>query len=342
MQANKSQKKIINEALKYWENEGIIDDAQSKRMKDSVKLQSFDWKNLAVYSFVIAVVSIVVAILSVLADEKMMELIDSLMNAGNMARIALFGLLSVLSFWLGLRRRAKKPLQSISNESLFLLGIFFSGLSLFYFGETLKLADESYVYLILIGGVLYLGLGYYFPSKITWLVGLLVLAVWYGAETKHLANGESHFLGMNMPLRFVFFTVLLLAFAYLMRRYKPLKPFANITYISGLFGLFFSFWILSVTGNYGSYDEWEKIAQIELWGYSVLLAAACLSAIYFGLKTGNNLSREFGIVFLILGIYTRYVEFLWDKMHPSIFFAVLAISFWFLGKKAEQIWKFGK
>ncbi|PYM49677.1 MAG: hypothetical protein DME14_08055 [Candidatus Rokuibacteriota bacterium] len=40
--------------------------------------------------------------------------------------------------------------------------------------------------------------------------------------------------------------------------------------------------------------------------------------------------------------YTRFFEYFWDSLHKAVFFAVLAVSFWYLGRKAEAIWHIGQ
>lgn len=63
-----------------------------------------------------------------------------------------------------------------------------------------------------------------------------------------------------------------------------------------------------------------------------------LGFMIYGLKGKDALAREFGITFLLINIYTRYVEYLWDITDKAVFFGVLAISFWLIGRKAEKIW----
>ncbi len=49
--------------------------------------------------------------------------------------------------------------------------------------------------------------------------------------------------------------------------------------------------------------------------------------------------RDMVLLFLILNLYTRYFEYLWDVTNKGIFFAIMALSFWLIGKKLEQIRK---
>jgi hypothetical protein len=50
------------------------------------------------------------------------------------------------------------------------------------------------------------------------------------------------------------------------------------------------------------------------------------------------MTRGFGITFIFINLYTRFFEYFWEGTHKAIFFAILAISFWYLGSRAEKIW----
>ena len=65
---------------------------------------------------------------------------------------------------------------------------------------------------------------------------------------------------------------------------------------------------------------------------------ASVAAVYAGLRWDDVVARGFGISFFLLGIYTLYFSLLWDVMHVGLFFFILAVSFWLLGRKAEKIW----
>jgi len=40
----------------------------------------------------------------------------------------------------------------------------------------------------------------------------------------------------------------------------------------------------------------------------------------------------------LINLYSRYFEYLWDITDKTIFFSILALSFWMIGRKAEKIW----
>jgi len=93
--------------------------------------------------------------------------------------------------------------------------------------------------------------------------------------------------------------------------------------------------------NFGDINAWSKVKQIELLHWSALAVVCCMVAIYIGIKFNDTLSRSFGITFLLINFYTRYFEYFWDSSHKTIFFALLALSFWALGSHAEKLWRIG-
>jgi hypothetical protein len=98
---------------------------------------------------------------------------------------------------------------------------------------------------------------------------------------------------------------------------------------------------MSIFGNYGDMHAWEKVKQIELFHWSLLFGLAAVASIYHGIKEDDGMTRGFGITFLFINLYTRFFEYFWNSTHKAIFFAILAVSFWYLGSRAEKIWNLG-
>ncbi|HTM98793.1 MAG TPA: hypothetical protein VL088_08635, partial [Pedobacter sp.] len=111
-----------------------------------------------------------------------------------------------------------------------------------------------------------------------------------------------------------------------------------VTYVAGMIYLFSSLWLLSVFGNFANLEEWYAVRQLSLFYWGILSAAICMLSTWYGLKNRDEIAREFGITFLFINLYTRYFEYFWDSWHKALFFSVLAISFWLIGRKAEKIW----
>ena len=88
--------------------------------------------------------------------------------------------------------------------------------------------------------------------------------------------------------------------------------------------------------------HWEQVKQIELFHWSILFGLVACGAIYHGLKYDNGITKGFGLTFLFINLYTRFFELFWNSLHKAIIFALLGISFWYLGTKAEKIWNLGR
>ena len=148
----------------------------------------------------------------------------------------------------------------------------------------------------------------------------------------------AYYLGMNYPLRFVIFGAALTAASSLFTVKLGRQDFVKPTRVMGLLYLFIALWILSIFGNYGEIESWYRVRQIELFHWSLLFGLVSFLAILHGIKFDDAMMRGFGLTFLFINLYTRYFEYFWDALHKAVFFALLAISFWFLGSRAERIW----
>ena len=56
MKLNKSQGDLLKRVIERWEADGTIDVSTADRLKGSYTVRSFEWKELAKYSFWIAIV----------------------------------------------------------------------------------------------------------------------------------------------------------------------------------------------------------------------------------------------------------------------------------------------
>lgn len=110
-----------------------------------------------------------------------------------------------------------------------------------------------------------------------------------GTETGYVSGWGAYYLGMNYPLRFVVFGLVLAAASYVFSKVPVRNDFIKPTRVMGLLYLFIALWIMSIFGNYGDIHAWQRAKQIELF-------------------------------------------------HWALFFSLLAVSFWLIGTRAEQIW----
>ncbi len=343
---------IVTRSIDRWRDSGVIDDETSTRLTASVSIAPFDWQRAARYAFITAISCLVIAVGAVLADEVLMELLMRIFNAPAAVKCAFFAVVSAVIFWCGLFLRKKHPHRVYGNESVFFLGVLALAAAIFFLGVAIDTGTGHYSVLFLIASVLYALLGLWFPSVLVWVFGLLSLGAWMGTETGYVSGYGMYFLGMNYPLRFVIFggalTLLGIAGQHTSGRLDGSTVKARLmsmspqTKVIGLLNLFIALWIMSIFGNYGDMTQWERARQYELFRWSLLFGAASIAAIWYGLKHDDGVLRGFGLTFLFINFYTRFFEYFWDSIHKAIFFAVLAVSFWYIGSRAEAIWHFGK
>ena len=202
----------------------------------------------------------------------------------------------------------------------------------------MELIQKDFSWLLLFSYIIYAALGYFCQSKLIWLFALLALGGWFGAETGYSSGWGYYYLGMNYPLRFVLFGGVLTFIAFMISNERRFANLAQVTLVMGLLYLFIALWILSILGNLDTFNAWSNVKQIELFHWSLIFAIVAGAMVYHGLRYDNLTTKGFGIVFLLINLYTRFFEYFWNGTHKAIFFALLGLSFWFLGRHAEKLW----
>ncbi|WP_375578285.1 hypothetical protein ABWH96_14760 [Marivirga tractuosa] len=337
MQISKKEKETITKALSYWENSGLIEAQKASELDKSIKIKAFNWQSLAYYSFLFAVVSLLIAVISIFADKALLDLIDSLISTSYITKSITFLALSALFFWFDYRYNLKKIRKKYSKEVFAFLGCIFLAISTGFISFIFGMGENPGVFILGLA-LLYFILAVFRNKELLWLFGITALVIAFGAITHNLGKDNYLFIGMNFPLRFTIFGALILLATYLIKNFQKLKPFVEPTYWSGLIIFFMSLWFLTIFGNYNSYEKWLEIRQYYLWWYSLLLLLASFGAIIIGIKKEDTLLKNIGISFIFLNLYTRYFEYFWDELHKALFFGIIAVTFWLIGKKAEKIW----
>ncbi len=338
MLLNKKRYNLVSKVIETWQDEEIISSEESKKLKDSIELSKFDWKRLAKYSFWIAGISLVISIFAMLADEVIMEFIKQMFRLPAISKFLLFSLCSAVFYYVGFYRKKSKPHKVFTNEFLLFIGAILTGGAVAFLGIALDTGSGHYSVLILLASLVYLGVGAFFPSAPMWVLGLISLGSWFGTETGYISGWGAYFLGMNFPLRFILFGLVLLVFSFLFKR-TAFSYISKSTYIMGLLNLFIALWIMSIFGNYGDMGTWHAASIAERFFWSLLFGGVAIGSIIWGLKNDDGVARGFGITFLFINLYTKYFEYFWNVSHKAIFFAILAISFWFVGRYSEKVFE---
>lgn len=336
---DKHEQETIENALKHWQDSHLIDEDTAKRLRDSYEVRGFDWRRLAQYSFWIALSCIVLAFISLFIDKEVLHLIGQLYETPNTVIFAICAVLSFCFYYAGYRNKEKHPEKIFSNESLMLLGVFATATAVGYLGKIIQKDNGAYSLLFLTSVVIYSVLAVKLSSKTIWAFMLIALGIWFATETAYHSHWGFKFWGMNYPLRFSLFGAALTAFTrFFHHRWRVISPFQQLSYIMGVLYLFISLWLLSIFGNYSDLDKWADTKQYHILYWGILSTAIAILFAWYGLKKNDTIAREFGITFLFINLYTRFFEYLWGNMNRAIFFALLALSFWLIGRKAEQIW----
>lgn len=341
MKLSKKNAAIVRKTLNGWANEGVIPEEEYQRLINHIDIQPFDWRRLAGYAFLAALASLVIAIGSLMADTFLLAWISQFFRFEPPVRVIVTGVLAALFYAWGFRRRRQDPSKIYSNEAILFLGVIMTAAAIGQLGLWLDNGSGRYSVLLLLGTLIYGVVGWLGRSPLVWLFALLSLGNAFGAETGYASGWGAYWLGMNFPLRFIAFGLLLCAAALALQPQLAIRRLDRVSQAMGLLYLFIALWILSIFGNYGDIEHWYQTRQIELMHWSLLFAIAAGAAIWLGLKRDDAMLRGFGLTFLAINLYTRFFEFFWDAMPKTLFFLLLGISLWLLGRHAERIWQLG-
>ena len=335
---NKHEIETVESAIKHWQEEGLLDDHKAVELTNSLERKSFEWGMLAKYAFWIALGSLILSVVSLFADDALRKFVESFYDTPNIVFCIFFALLAALFYFLGFRNKRKSPDNTFSSETLMLAGAFSTAASVGFLGTILDRQTSHYTISFLLSIIIYGVLAVKLNSKLLWVFTLVALGIWFATETAYHSDWGFKFWGMNYPLRFTIFGFLITAFAiWGQPKIKILSAYGSTSYVVGLLYSKISLWMLSIFGNYSDFVAWTLIRQYEIFYWGLLSIALSLALCVYGLKTKDYVSRDIGFVFFILNLYTRFVEYLWDNINRTIFFLILAISFWLVGRWAEKI-----
>ncbi|MFY9997360.1 MAG: DUF2157 domain-containing protein [Leclercia sp.] len=340
MNVTRKQERTIRRALAEWEQEGALSAADAQRLSGTLKRGVLDWQRLSRYAFWTALACVMIALGSLFADSELMTWIIDLISFSSFARIGLPAVLAVGFYLWGFSRQRQESQWHYSTEAILFLGVLFTAIALWQLGERLDNGSGHIAPLFLAGCAVYGLVGYFGRSGLVWLFFLLSLGSWLGAETGYMSGWGAYWLGMNYPVRFIFFGGALLALCWGLRGILRRRHLYTTSKATGLTYLFIALWIMSIFGNY-DIDSWYGTTRAALLPWALLFAVAAVICIYISLKTDDGMLRGFGLTFLGINLYTRYFEYFWDGMNKVLFFLILAASLAVIGRYAERIWHAG-
>ncbi len=338
LELDKREARLLQKAIDQWQQDQLINPEQAQQMQQSyqVRENNIEWQTITLYIFIAAISCALMAFGSLVLDEKWIEVIRKKLSLTDGIIALLFALLTVFLCYSGFRRQQQQRSFSLNQELFWLLPILSTGVTVVYFGKSLQYLDGNYGLFWLLATLTYGVLAFMLSSRLLWTATLLCLIPAYVKLTYFVSHDASWFLGMNLPCRLFVLSVIMLLLHRLALRSKKYHALQHITWGGGWLLLLLSAWLISVFGNSGTWSEWQLLRQYQLLWWVAIYTLLCAAVIWLGIKLRDPLVRDFGVLFLLLDMYTRYFEYLWDRTHKGIFFSILALSFWWVGKRMEK------
>lgn len=345
LQLNTKEYKAISKALNYWEKSNLIDNETSTKLRHSYERLGFDWLKLSKYAFWISLCCISLAVISFFTSNFFAKIFSALQDVAPIS-VIIFNLLFACIFYIySFKLRKNHPEQRLKNESIIFIGALFTGVAIYFIGKFFLIANHNFSRLMLFSIFIYSLLAIWFPSRLLWMITLLLLGGWFAIVTNSNHGYGYYDLNMSYPLKFALLGAILVLIGEITMQLFPiryLKQFRQITCAIGFIYLFTGLWVLSIFGNCGLTNTCSTIKSNELFLWASLLAVIALGTILYGIKINNMIPKRFGLIFFFINLYTQYFELFWQEINKTLFFIILGLSFWFLGVKAEKMIKFFK
>ena len=324
--------KFLNHTIEEWVSNGDITVDKAQQLKNTIEEPKSHAQQIAQYFFFIALSCILLAFAAIFIDDKFIEKLKLYFSLTNLFIAILFTVLSTI--WFIYLKKKKHTINSAPFEVYAVIGSLLLVTALAYYCKETGFGPKYSGFLIVLAALLF-SISAWLRSYAVWIAGILAIMGWYGAFSTWQSNHDL-FLGMNYPLRFSLFGVLVCICSFIQPNIKPIASTQRITYIAGLIILLTGLWGVSVFGNYTSLDEWAKVRQVQIMWYALLFAILAALIFYYGIRKDDELTRDIGVFALLINLYSRYFEYFWDTTNKGIFFLVLGISFWVIGKWIEK------
>ena len=336
MKLDKKEAATVTNAIQFWEDSNKISSEQAQELRQSIEVRDSNIDAITWYAFIAAVSCGLLAFGALVIDEKWIELLRRKWGFSETIVATGFTLLTGLFVFLSNKRTRLASNSRASNETYNITIILSVAIAITYWTRSLSNFNGNYAAPLIIATFVYGGIAIFLNSTLLWTVMLVSLAGWWGAQTHYWSHGNYRFAGMNYPLRMTVFGLVILITTLLIDRINSLQQFKRTHYTIGLFLFLLAAWSLSIFGNYDDWNNWSATKQSQFWYWALGFTLMLAGLIAYAFKTKDDLLRDLCLVFFLLNIYTRYFEYFWDKTNKGIFFALLALSFWWVGKKAEQ------
>lgn len=336
MELDKKEAEIVNRAIQSWEEDARISKELATELRGSYSVRNANVDAIAIYALISAVSCGLLAFGALVLDEKWIELLRKRWGFSENIVGILFTSVAGLFVYLAKRRINKNSRAKISNEVYNIAIILTVAIAITYWTRGLLDGPGNYALPLLFAAIAYGCISVFLRSTLLWVAAIVALSGWWGAQTHYWAGGSYQFMGMNYPLRMTVFGLAIWVSSFVIGKIQPTAFLKEVTYTVGLLLFLIAGWTLSIFGNYADYEGWKALKQSHFWFWALGFTLVLAGMLYYAFQFKQETLRDLCLVFFLLNIYTRYFEYFWDRTNAGIFFALLALSFWFVAKKAEQ------
>ncbi len=170
--------------------------------------------------------------------------------------------------------------------------------------------SKNWPALVGVDAALLIAMAYGLQNRLILSHALINAFIFLGGETGYLSGWGAYYLGMTYPARFFAIGLLTLAIAWAhgRRLTAGLQSFARVYAHFGLLCVHLSLWFFSLFGWFEEHVRWSGNTGERLF-FSALWAGISLGCIVLAGKLGQRILRAYGLVFLIIDVYTFYFQF---------------------------------
>ncbi len=249
---------------------------------------------------------------------------------------------SVGTFLLGRYLKLRRNLAA-TGAAVELFACFLVTALTFTFGAHFSTGSGNWPALTGIDAAAFFVLAYALRNNQVLIYAVINLFVFFGGETGYVSGWGVYWLGMNYPLRFLLIGMLSVVASLLHSHGKiaALRPYAFFSRVYGHFGYLsvnLALWFFAVFGYFNGHISFSDNVQERLL-FSLLWGLCSAGSIYLGLTADMSIPRSYGLVFLIINLYTFYFQFVLANSYALWWLHMLLIggSMLALGFRIERV-----
>jgi uncharacterized membrane protein len=337
MQWNKKEQTLLQKAIDRWEQNALIDKASAQKIRGDVSTNEGSNSSLSSFILIAAVSCGVLAFAALVIDEKWIELFRKQFHLAEGTIAAIFTIISILLAYYAYKKHNNRTTTNYSKEAFNITVVLSWSVALVYLGRTIGYDNGNYAPIIGLSAIV-LGINaIVLRSSLIWICCLVTLCGWWAAQTYYWSGAQTQnaFWHMNYPVRMTVFCAFLLLINIALQKIKSLSALHDANYITSWILFLISAWTVSIFGNSANWETWSQLKQGKFMVWALAFTAMLILIIIYAIRKKEVFLRDVCLSFFILNLYTRFFEYFWNTTNKGIFFAILAVSFWLIGKKIE-------